>query len=176
VLRLSLLATLVLLAAAFGGSKSTSPTTTTAATIATTTETAASGGTTTLSRAEAVKDDHPRVTARAYLTKCRAALGKVRFTVVTKSGVDGAMTQVATVRTACGDAASLRLLAQVNPNDAGLAQAAAAETAILDAAVNFGHYLDHIANGTSGTKIFKFSVEEARQAKILLADAFVELK
>jgi len=173
VLRLCLLATLVLLAAACGGSKSGSSTTTTTAT---TTAAAAGGPTTTLSRAEAVKDDHPRVTARAYLTKCRAALGKTQFAVVTKSNIDGARKQVAVVRSGCGDAASLKLLAQVNPNDAGLAQAAAAETAIADAVLNFGHYLDHVANGTNGTKIFKFSVEEARQAKILLADAFVELK
>ena len=167
-LRLSLLATLVLLAAACGGSKSTSSTTSTQA--------AANGPTTTLSRADAVKDDHPRVTARAYLTKCRAAVGKLRFSVIAKSALDGARQQVAAVRSGCGDAASLRLLSQVNPNDAGLSQAAAAETAILDAVANYGRYLDHVANGTSGTKIYKFAAEEARQAQILLADAFVELK
>lgn len=123
-----------------------------------------------------MKDDHPRVTARTYLTKCRAAVVKLRLVVVAKPGLDAARQQVAAVRSGCGDAASLRLLSQVNPNDAGLSQAAAAETAIGDAVVNYGHYLDHVANGTSGTKIYKFAAEEARQAKILLDDAFVELK
>jgi len=173
VIRLALLATLVLLAASCGGSKSTSSTTT-----ATTSTTAAAAGTptTTMSRSEAINDPHPRVTARGYLTRCQAGLRQLRLVVVTKSDLDGARQQLAGVKAACGGGATLRVLAEVNPNDAALGQAAAAETAIADAATNFGHYLDHVANGTNGTKIFKFSVEEARQAKILLADAFSELQ
>jgi hypothetical protein len=122
-----------------------------------------------------VSTAHPHATAVAALRRCRAAIAGLQFGTVAKADVDAAKQRVETASEACGDAATLNTLVRFDPTDTALAQAADAEAALADSLVNYGHYLDHVADGTSGQKIHGFAVEELRQAKLLLADALSEL-
>ena len=158
--RLASLPALALVAASCGGSSTTSsPPPTTSSTVA------------------AVSTAHPHATALAALTRCRAAVARLQFATVAKADVDAAKQRVAAASSACGAAAALtRLVAGSIRPTRRLQQAADAEAALADSVANYGHYLDHVADGTSGQKILGFSVEELRQAKLLLADALTELR
>ncbi len=157
--RLASLPALALVAASCGGSSTTSsPPPTTSSTVA------------------AVSTAHPHATALAALTRCRAAVARLPFATVAKADVDAAKQRVAAASSACGAAATLTSLVRFDATDTALQQAADAEAALADSLANYGHYLDHVADGTSGGKILGFSVEELRQAKLLLADALTELR
>jgi hypothetical protein len=157
--RLGLLSALALLAASCGDSSTTSSPS------ATTTTTAAK-----------VSTAHPHATALAALKRCDAAVARLRFDTVAKDDVDATRKAIDTASAACGEAETLKTLVRFDPSDTSVAQAADAETAIADSLANYGHYLDHVADGTNGDKIHKFAVEELRQAKLLLAEALRELR
>ena len=160
--RLGLLSVVALLAASCGESSTTTPTSSTPATTSTTLSEAAKA--------------HPHATALAALRRWNAAVAGLQFGTVAKGDVDAAKERIATATAACGDVATLATLVHFDPSDAALGQAADAETAISDSLVNYGHYLDHVADGTNGKRIYGFAVEELRQAKLLLADALNELQ
>jgi hypothetical protein len=157
--RLGLLSALALLAASCGDSSTTS------STPATTSTTVAK-----------VSAAHPHATALAALQRCRAAVAGLRFGTVAKDDLDATRKVIDSATAACGEAETLQTLVRFEPNDAELGQAADAETAIADSLVNYGHYLDHVGDGTNGDKIYKFAVEEFRQARLLLAEALTELR
>jgi ABC-type glycerol-3-phosphate transport system substrate-binding protein len=160
--RLGLLSVVALLAASCGESSTTTTTSSTPAATSTTLSEAAKA--------------HPHATALAALRRCDAAVAGLQLRTVAKGEVDATKQRIATVTAACGDVATLATLARFDPTDAALGQAADAETAVSDGLVNYGHYLDHVAGGTNGKKIYGFAVEELRQAKLLLADALNELR
>jgi hypothetical protein len=119
----------------------------------------------------------PNGQARAYLIKCRTALKAANLGPVTKQTVFGEKRRVATARSACSASAKLKALADAYPADLGVRQAADAEAGIADGLVNYAKYLADIAAGKTGhTKILNYSLEEIRQAKLLLAEALAELK
>jgi hypothetical protein len=157
--RLGLLSALAVLAASCGDS------TTTSSTPATTSTTVAK-----------VSTAHPHATALAALKRCRAAIAGLRLGAVAKDDLDATRKAVDSASAACGEAETLKTLVRFEPNDTALGQAADAETAIADSLVNYGHYLDHVSEGTNGEKIYEFAVEELRQARLLLAEALNELQ
>jgi hypothetical protein len=163
VYRAILLATLAFAAASCGGSGSSEGTTSSATPAATTAPVTISSA-------------HPRADALAAVRRCRAAFAAVRIGTVAKANLQTAKAAVAKAKTACGDAATLRAIANANPNDSALKQARDAEVAVNEGLVNFAYYLGHVADGTNGQKIFDYSTEQLRQARILLDDAFGELQ
>jgi hypothetical protein len=119
----------------------------------------------------------PRAQARSYLNHCKTALAPIRFGPVTRKTEPAQKKLVTAAVSACGASARLKALAAANSSDKALTQAADAEFGIADGLANYGKYLADIAAGKTGhTKILNFSVEELREAKILLAEALVELK
>jgi hypothetical protein len=165
VIRLVPLLVLALLASSCGGDSGSSDATTVATTSAAATTTAVN-----LTPAEA------HAAARKALQACQAAIEPITFTTVTKTELATVKTQVTKAKTACNQGPKLRQIAQAMALDDALAQSSAAETALAEGVGNFEKYLVHVENGTNGKTIFAYSMEQVRQAKLLLAEALAELK
>jgi hypothetical protein len=119
----------------------------------------------------------PAAQARAELTKCRVGLAAAHLGPVTAKTVSAEKRRLAVARSACGAKAKLQGFARADMANHGLSDAADAEIGIADGLVNYGKYLTDIAAGKTGhTKILSYSLEEIRQAKILLIQALAELK